>query len=205
MTATGPTQGLGSDRLDLLLVGVITKAHGLRGEVVVQAHNADSPLWKKGLELHAVPRDVADRATDRVPRPSTAPLVLEACRRQIAGGEVRLLCTLSGIAGRDAAEALRGLHLAVDERALPSLGDDEFYHHELRGFAVVTAGGEALGTVVGVFPGAAQDLLEIQPPPAAPGGKSPDTWFAPFVSAIVTAIDRGARTITLDPPEGLLP
>jgi len=191
--------------LGLLLIGVVAKAHGLRGEVVVLPHHVDSPLWRPGLALFAVPRELADRATDRVQGTPAATFTLQACRRQIAGGEVRLLCTLSGVTDRDAAEALRGLHLAADEGALPALGDDEFYHHELRGFTVIDLDGKALGTVVGVLPGPAQDLLEIQPPLAPSSAKAPDTWFAPFVSAIVKTIDRTSRTITLDPPEGLLP
>lgn len=190
----------------LLLVGVVAKAHGLRGEVVVLPHHVGSPLWKPGLALFPVPREVADRATDRVDASPANRFVLEAVRKQIAGGEERLLCTFTGIADRDAAEAVRGTHLAVDEGALPALAEDEFYHHELRGFAVVDLQGTTLGAVVGLLEGPAQDLIEVQPPSPVPArGPKPETWFVPFVSAIVKSVDRSSRTITLDPPEGLLP
>jgi len=190
--------------MNLLLVGVVTKAHGLRGEVVVQPHHAGSPLWKPGLAMHGIARDVADRATDRV---ATAPLrsfVLRGCRSQITGGEQSYLCLFEGVATRDAADALRGLHLAVDETALPPAAPDEFYHHELRGYAVVDTAGTHLGTVVGVFPNPAQDLIEVVPP-ATKADPKPETWFVPFVSAIVTTVSRETRTITIDPPEGLVP
>jgi 16S rRNA processing protein RimM len=163
-----------------------------------------SPLWRVGQRLHGVAREVADGAADRVLATPSGSFVLGGCRKQIAGGEERLLCTFEGVRDRDAADALKGLTLAVELADVPALGDDEFYHHELRGFSVVDLRGAPLGTVVGVFAGPAQDLLEVLPPPseAAP---EPETWFAPFVSAIVRTVDRQTRTITLDPPEGLVP
>jgi 16S rRNA processing protein RimM len=188
--------------MDLLLIGVVTKAHGLRGEVVVEPHHAGSPLWtKRGLALHALTRDIADLANDRLDARPERSLVMHACRPQIAGGATRYLCTFEGVADRDAAEALRGLHLAVEPAVLPPPDADEFYHHELRGFAVIDPTGAALGRVVGVFAAPAQDLLEVAP--TAPADA--DTFFVPFVEPIVAAIDRAARTITIDPPEGLVP
>jgi len=190
--------------MDLVLVGAVIKAHGLRGEVMVQAHNVASPLWKVGMTLYGVGNDLADEGTDRLEAASLSSYVLRAFRRQIAGGEERLLCTFEGIADRTAAEAMRSVHLAIDGANLPALGDDEFYHHELRGFAVVDGAGLSLGTIVGVFPAPAQDLLEVMPP-ASKAVPKPETWFIPFVSAIVKTVDRRTRTVTIDPPEGLVP
>jgi len=191
--------------MQLLLVGYVTKAHGLSGEVVVEPHHADSPLWKPGITLHAVTRDAAGTATDRLEAAPVASYRLVACRKQASSGEIRWLCRLEGVADRDGAEALRGTHFGVDPALLPALADDEFYHHELRGFAVEDVAGRALGTVVGVLEGPAQDLLEVAPPAPAAPGKAPETFFVPFVGAIVTHVDRAQRRVIVDPPEGLVP
>jgi len=199
--------------MDLLLVGVVMKAHGLRGEVAVLPHHPDSPLWRAGTTFQCVSRELADRATDGLVTTPVRTLTLRACRPQTAGGEIRMLCTFEGVESREAADAIRELHLAIPREALPPAGEDEFYHLELVGFTVKDIAGTVLGTVVGVFPQAAQDLIEVSPPPepdaatmkrpAARG--SVETWFFPFVAAIVRDVDRATRTITLDPPEGLVP
>lgn len=199
--------------MDLLLVGVVMKAHGLRGEVAVLPHHPDSPLWRAGTSFHAVGRELADRATDRLEATPLKTLTLRACRPQTAGGEVRMLCTFEGVDSREGADAIRELHLAIESQALPPAGDDEFYHHELTGFTVKDTSGRVLGTVLGVFPQAAQDLVEVAPPTApdatTKGGVAKrgavETWFFPFVDAFVRDIDRATRTIVLDPPDGLVP
>jgi 16S rRNA processing protein RimM len=190
--------------LDLLLLGIVMKAHGLRGEVVVQPHHAGSPLWKPGLTLHAVTRELADKAIDRISVTPMRTLRLKACRSQITGGETSYLCLFEGVADRDAAEALRSFHLAVDPALVPALADDEFYHHELRGYAVQDVAGVALGTIVGVLEGPAQDLLEVAPAPTVAVPK-PETWFVPFVDALVKSVSREQRLVVIDPPEGLIP
>jgi len=199
--------------MDLLLVGVVMKAHGLRGEVAVLPHNADSPLWRAGTTFQCVGRELADRATDGLVATPDRALTLRACRPQTTGGEIRMLCTFEGVETREAADAIRELHLAIPRETLPPAGDDEFYHLELVGFTVKDLAGKVLGTVIGVFPQAAQDLIEVSPPPEpdAPSKKglaargSVETWFFPFVDAFVRDVDRAAKTITLDPPEGLVP
>jgi 16S rRNA processing protein RimM len=130
-------------------------------------------------------------------------MAMTACRPQLTQGRTRYLCCFEGVEGRDQAEGLRGFHLGVHPEAVDALGDledGEFYHHELRGFAVRDAAGAELGAVVGIFATPGQDLIEVQPPdPKA------ETWYVPFVSAMVVSVDRDARTIVIDPPEGLIP
>jgi 16S rRNA processing protein RimM len=198
--------------MDLLLVGVVMKAHGLRGEVAVLPHHPDSPLWRAGTTFQCVSRELADRATDGLVATPLRTLTVRACRPQTTGGEIRMLCTFEGVESREAADVIRELHLAIPREALPPAGEDEFYHHELTGFTVKDTTGRVLGTVVGVFPQAAQDLIEVAPAPEPDAGKkgvakrgAVETWFFPFVDAFVRDVDRATKTIVLDPPEGLIP
>ena len=48
---------------------------------------------------------------------------------------------------RTAAEALRGTRLLVRRADFPALDDDEFYHHDVLGFAVETLDGAVIGTI----------------------------------------------------------
>jgi 16S rRNA processing protein RimM len=103
---------------------------------------------------------------------------------------------LSGIADRDAAEALRGTRLYADRDRLPPPAEDEYYHADLIGLTVLDTGGAVLGTVHAVHDHGAGDLLEV----ARPGAES---VLLPFTRAAVPTVDLAARRIVADPPAGL--
>ena len=103
---------------------------------------------------------------------------------------------LTGIATREEAEALKGTRLYAPRDRLPPLADDEFYHADLIGLAVVDTGGAPLGTVRAVLDHGAGDILEI----ARPG--APDLLL-PFTRAAVPTVDLAAGRIVADPPEAL--
>jgi 16S rRNA processing protein RimM len=168
---------MGQDRI---CVGAIAGAYGVRGEVRLKSFCADpgaiasyGPLWSE---------DGTRSFT----------LTLGAAVAQGFAGR------LSGVATREAADALRGVRLYADRDALPSLPDDEFYHADLLGLLVVDTGGAELGRVKAVLNHGATDLLEV----TAPGRTG--ALLVPFTLAIVPTVDLSARRIVVDPPEGLL-
>ena len=138
-----------------LVVGRVTRPHGVRGEVSVEVRTDDPDL------RFAVGRVMA---TDPA---AAGPLTVEAVRWHSG----RLLIRFAGIADRTQAEELRGTWLTLDSAEVGPTGDpDEFHDHELIGLAVVTTWGEPVGRVTDVrhF---GQDLLVIEPAPArSPAG-----------------------------------
>jgi 16S rRNA processing protein RimM len=133
-----------------LVVGRVTRPHGVRGEVSVEVRTDDPDL------RFAVGRVMA---TDPA---AAGPLTVESVRWHSG----RLLIQFAGIADRNQAEELRGTWLTLDSAEVGSTGDpDEFHDHELIGLAVVTTLGEPVGRVTDVrhF---GQDLLVIEPLPA---------------------------------------
>ena len=169
-----------------LVVGRVVKAHGVTGEVVVQVRTDDPDnRFAPGTRLRARPsRDGPERA-----------YVIESAREHSG----RLLVRLAGVAGRDAADALRGTVFVVDTEELPPIDDpDEYYDHQLEGLRVLTTAGTPVGTVAEVLHTAAGELLAVR----AEGDRG--EVLVPFVSAIVTAVSLEDRTIEIDPPDGLL-
>ncbi len=124
--------------MTLLEVGRITKAHGVRGEVVV------------------------DLVTDRTDR-LAAGAVFQTDRgaMTVLGSKVfgeRFIVRFEGVRDRDEADALRGLTL----RAEPLDDDpDALWVHELIGAEVVELDGTARGTVAAVEANPASDLLVL--------------------------------------------
>jgi 16S rRNA processing protein RimM len=108
----------------------------------------------------------------------------------------RFLVKFEGVSDREAADSLRG-PLYVPAAEARALEPGEFWEHDLQGLDVVRAGtGDAVGTVMHVLEGPAQDLLVVD----TPAGER----MIPLVAEIVVDVDVAARRVTVDPPEGLL-
>lgn len=104
---------------------------------------------------------------------------------------------LSGVATKEAADALRGLRLYAPRDRLPDLPDDEYYHADLINLIVLDTGGTEIGQVRAVLNHGAGDLLEIH----GKGLKSP--VLLPFTKAAVPTVDLASGRIIADPPDGL--
>lgn len=153
---------------DKVCLGMITTAHGIKGEVRVRAFTAD-------------PRALCDYGplTDERGR------VLKLKLRGQPKGEM-MVAAIEGIADRNAAEAMRNTRLFVDRAALPMPNESEFYHADLIGLRAETPEAVVLGAVVGLQNFGAGDLLEVMPV-----GKSAnrDIVFVSFSSDSVPEVD----------------
>jgi 16S rRNA processing protein RimM len=167
-----------------LVVGRITRPHGIRGEVAVEVRTDDPQLR---LVVGAV------LATDPA---SAGPLTVAATRWHTG----HLLVTFDGVTDRDRADELRGTLLVVDSAELEDLEDpDEFRDHQLIGLSVIGPGGELVGEVTDVLH-YGQDLLVI----AGSGNRAGAEILVPFVAAMVPEIDLESGRLVIDPPAGLL-
>ncbi len=107
----------------------------------------------------------------------------------------RTIVTFEEIADRTEAEALRGADLVVPIEAARPLEGNEFWDHDLVGCAVVTLGGDEVGTVSDVLHQPANEVLVVEA-----DGKE---ILIPLVSTVVKSVEPNHR-ITIDPPAGLL-
>jgi 16S rRNA processing protein RimM len=164
---------------ELICVGTIAGAFGVRGEVRLKSFTAD-------------PEAIEDYN----------PLVTEDGRRSFEVGIIGpikngLSVRLSSVTTKEQADALKGVNLYVPRSRLPSLPDDEFYHTDLIGLSVYDTGGTLLGQVKAVHDHGAGDLLEIH------GAGLRASVLLPFTKASVPTVDLTAGRIVADPPEGL--
>jgi 16S rRNA processing protein RimM len=86
---------------------------------------------------------------------------------RLAGTEQRPIVRVEGIEDRSGAEALRGTDLLIDGGDAPTLGEDEWWAHELEGCEVVD-GQALLGTVIRLIELPSCEALEVRP---ADGGE----------------------------------
>lgn len=123
---------------DLLEVGRIVRAHGLRGEVLVDLISDRLERVAPGAVLHTPRGDLVVRSS----RPH----------------QQRWLVTFDGIDGRDAAETWRGVVLSAE----PLDDPEALFVHELIGCRVVDGDGRDRGRVVEVQANPASDLLVLE-------------------------------------------
>jgi 16S rRNA processing protein RimM len=173
--------GAGDDAADdLIAVGRVGAAHGIRGEVVVQAFtDAPEERFAAGSVLVAEPA-------------GAGPLVVVSSRWQ---GK-RLVVRFEGIDDRGDAQTLRGTALFIRASDRRDLDDpDDFYDTDLIGLAAVTVEGRGLGPVRDVVHAPAADYLVIE----VEGRER----LVPFVAAVVPTVDVSGGTVVIDAPEGL--
>ena len=164
---------------DLVCVGAIAGAFGVRGEVRLKSFCADP----QAIETYA------PLLTEDGSRSFTVALSMP-----ISNG---FAARLGGVATREQADALRGVRLYAPRDRLPSLPDDEYYHADLIGLAVLDTGGTVLGRVKAVLNHGAGDLLEVQ----IEGGSA--SVLLPFTRAAVPTVDLDSGRLIVDPPDGL--
>src|SRR5436190_12002570 len=116
-------------------VGRIARAHGIRGQVIVNLET-DFPdeRFKPGATMY----------TER--GGALTPLTVTTVRFQNG----RPVIGIEGVETMNEAEQLAGLQLRVPVEQLARLPEDTFYHHDLVGCQVMTQDGQNVGMVEGV-------------------------------------------------------
>jgi 16S rRNA processing protein RimM len=178
------------DAPELVLVGRVRRAHGIKGELVVEPlTDAPDATFASGRRLFA-------GTVDGDPAPDGRTLTIAQTRPFKEGWLIRF----AEISDRNAAELWRQRYLLapLDELDPPSEG--EVYVHELPGLDVVLVGGERVGEIVGTYElpqGLALEVRLASRPDA-------DTILIPFSEEVVREVSVEDGRVVIDPPVGLL-
>ena len=162
-----------------ILLGVVGRAHGVRGLVRVTSHTAD-PVALTGY----------GPLSDATGRQFTLRWVGEGIAeisQMIDGKPVR-------VADRAAAERLTNTQLFIERDRLPLPEADEYYLADLIGLAAVDVDDAPLGIVAAVHDYGAGASLEL----ARDDGGS---LLIPFTAACVPEVDLAAGRLRVAPPD----
>lgn len=160
-----------------IVVGQVTKAHGVRGEVVVRNRSDNPGRWSEGAVVFT---------------PEGTQLTVAAVRPH---GD-RLLVTFAQVHGRDEAESLRGAELTIPVSWLPELPEGEWWPHDLEGCSVTTEAGTALGILREVEFNPANDLWVVV------DGDGQET-LVPALRSILLDVDVSAKRIVVRDVPGI--
>jgi 16S rRNA processing protein RimM len=166
---------------EFVVVGRVARAHGNRGEVIVNPET-DFPetRFRPGSEMFVLRGDRIERLT------------IDASRFH----RDRPVVAFQGVSSMTEAAALAGAELRIDPAAISALEAGGFYRHDLLGCRVETVDGVVVGEVARVEQAPGADRLVVE-------GERGEVLI-PLAQDICVNIDVAARRIVIAPPEGLL-
>lgn len=164
-----------------IAVGVIRKAHGVRGEASVES-------WTESLDRFSDLDKVTLVSPDE---DQTRDAAVESAR---AHGD-RALVKFRGIETPEDIQSLQNWTIEIPKDQARQLGQGEFFLHDLVGLRLVDRHGRERGVVKEVYEGGGSLLLNVE----GPKGE----YEVPFASEICTEIDLAGKKIVVNLPEGL--
>jgi len=165
---------------DLVLLGKVTKPHGIRGELKVYPYSGEPENFSQ------YSRVLLAAGSDSIPVEYTV-------KRARVQKNIALL-QLEGCDTRNDAEAMVQALVYVHEDDLAAPDPDEFYLRDLEGRQMVTEQGQVIGRVSGILSNGGQDLARVT------DGRH--EYVIPLVPEFLVSIDENEVRVSL--PPGLL-
>jgi 16S rRNA processing protein RimM len=160
-----------------VVVGRVTRAHGVRGEVAVLVLTEVGERFEPGSSVFL---DDGRALTVSSARPHRG----------------RTLVAFEGVRDRDAADRLVGRDLVVPESASPPLPDGSYWDHQLVGSEVVTQSGRSLGQLGDVIHTPANDVWSAVDDAGA-------ETLVPAIADVVVSVDVAAKRVVVREVPGL--
>ena len=175
------------------IVGLIRKAQGIRGEVVIEPLT-DKPgvVFASGSRVFAGTSDGDLAIVTDVKGEEETPTLTVVGTKPFKKG---LIVQFEELQDRDSAELWRGRYLLAPFAELPPLQEDEVYLHDLIGMSVVGTNGEPLGAVTTFYELPQGIMLDVK----TKGGST----IIPYRPEIIVRTDITERTIVIDDTIGL--
>ena len=161
-----------------LAVGFLRRAHGLRGEIIMDLHTGFPERLRSGRELFVGEEHKA--------------MTLAGARPHAKG----MLVKFKGIETPEDAGQLRNQWVYVRAADVPSLPEGKLYQHELFGFGVVDEDGNRLGELVEIIETGANDVYVIK-------GESGKEILLPAIPSVILETDPARRLMRVHLLEGL--
>lgn len=163
-----------------ILVGIVARAHGIHGEVVVEPTTDTAGRFAAGRVFSA-----------GFPSGRSRTLKIETSRPF----QGRWLVRFEGIETRNGAETLHGAELSIRRDQVAPLPEGSYYRFDLVGLEARTSSGAVLGRVTDVFSTGANDVLTVR-------GEGTEI-LVPLLDTVLRTVDLESGVIVLDPPPGL--
>lgn len=166
---------------DCFELGIITKIHSFKGEVILFL---DTDVPENYYKLEQLFVEINKQLV---------PFFIEGLKVQKVNN---LRLKLDGVTTEDGALLLTGKKVFLPLMLLPKLKDDQFYYHEIIDYAITDENNDEVGKIIEVIDNSANRLLNVM----VNGNEA----LLPFNDNHILKVDKPNKTIQLSIPEGLL-
>tara|TARA_B100000700_G_scaffold310518_1_gene391186 strand:- start:158 stop:688 length:531 start_codon:yes stop_codon:yes gene_type:complete len=166
---------------NFITVGKVLKSYGLRGQIKVVVYLEDIKFLQT-LKNYFVGHSLIETKIN----------FLKHLKKSI------WIAAIAETKTKEQAEGLKGQHIFLEKKFLPTLMTDEFYYQDLKGLQIKIDGSLQKGFVCDVFNFGSGDVLEVSLDDRG------STIYIPFDKDNIGSIDLANRTILLTPIKGLL-
>lgn len=174
-----------NDAQDLIQIGKIIGAHGIRGAVKVHSFSDSGQCYSQFSDLIIVSAD--GRRLDHQ---------VEWSKPYKNG--MRL--GIKDIASRNQAEAMVGCGIYIARTSLPPLDEDTNYWVDLIGMAVYNTDDQYIGHIVDIIATGANDVYVVK----THQGHAVDEILLPAIASVVLEVDVPGKRMRVDVPDGLI-
>jgi 16S rRNA processing protein RimM len=162
-----------------LVVGFLRRAHGLRGEIIMDVHTDFPERLRSGRELL-----IGEKRQ---------PVKLASSRPHAKG----MLVKFEGVETPEHAGEFRNQWVYVKATEVPSLPEGQLYQHELFGFAVIDENDKPLGELVEIIETGANDVYVVR-------NEAGKEILLPAIPPVILETDVARRTMRVHLLEGLV-
>lgn len=168
---------------NLKKVGIVSDAHGIRGEIYVVIFSGDVSWIQKMTEINLV-TSTQSKTSLKI--------------KKIKAFKKGFIASFDGIIDRNQAEELKKQEVWIDEKLLVSNDGEQPFLHELIQFEVIDVKLGLIGKVIQFSSNGQQDLLVLDQ------AVNNQNIEIPFIKQFVSHVDYASKKITTDLPEGLI-
>jgi 16S rRNA processing protein RimM len=161
-----------------LVVGFLRRAHGLRGEIIMDLHTDFPERLRSGRRVFV--------------GEGYMPMTLAGARPHAKG----MLVKFKDVETPEQAGQMRNQWVYVRATDLPSLPEGKLYQHELFGFQVVDENENSLGELVEILETGANDVYVVR-------DESGKEILLPAIPSVILETDAGRRVMRVHLLEGL--
>ena len=163
-----------------LVVGFLRRAHGLRGEIIMDLHTDFPERLRSGRKLFV--------GEDH------KPMTLTGARPHAKG----MLVKLKGIETPEEVGEFRNQWVYVKAADVPALPEGQIYQHELFGFKVVDENDQPLGELVEIIETGANDVYVVK-------DELGKEILLPAIPSVILNLDPARRLMRVHLLDGLVP
>jgi 16S rRNA processing protein RimM len=165
---------------DLVLIGKIVGAHGLKGTSKIQSYAESLEIFKSGTVLLVCSPEGRENRYE-----------IDGVKSHSRGA----LLTLKEVTGRDQAKSLIGSELYIEKAELPELEDGAYYWFDLIGMNVYTSDDRYIGRLDSIIETGANDVYVVK--------DAEREILVPALESVVRSIDIESKIMRVELPEGL--